>query len=83
VNCDNCQFAVWKHTLSGALHPNNSGRCAYPIPKVVLPAAFYWIGTPTPCGGYIERGQMLSRACEFRVPAPTKKPKPKAKKGTR
>lgn len=53
--CTGCTWAVWKRTESGRLHPSGEGRCTAPIKIPLLPAAFYWITPPNPCGGFIRR----------------------------
>jgi hypothetical protein len=69
TNCEGCRFADWKRTKSGALHPDKSGKCTrldvHPLDQR-LPVAFYWLGSPKPCGGYIERGRVFDRKCEFK-----------------
>jgi hypothetical protein len=54
-NCTRCKYADWKRTAAGRLHPDGSGKCTFPVKIPKLPAAFYWISTPGPYGGFIER----------------------------
>lgn len=54
--CETCKWAEWNVTASGRLHPNKGDRCGFKWELPPVPAAFYFIGKPIPCGGYIERG---------------------------
>lgn len=64
-DCKYCKYAAWKRTTNGRLHPDKSGRCTYPVKVPALPQAFYWISTPSPCGGHIERGRPLNDHCAY------------------
>lgn len=69
MRCDDCEFADWKRTKNGRLHPDKGGKCkrleAYPL-DLRLPAAFYWMHLPPrPNGGYITRGADLPTKCIF------------------
>ena len=62
--CTTCRFAEWQTTASGRLHPSGDGRCKWELPRVNLPVAFYFFGTPDkhslprPSGGYINRKRL-------------------------
>lgn len=72
MKCDDCKFASWERTSNGRLHPGKSGRCTrlsiHPL-DMTLPAAFYWVSmaTPSPSGGWIERGAELKSDCDFKA----------------
>lgn len=71
TNCDGCVFAEWNRTKNGRLHPSGDGRCKAPLPKMEIPAAFYWTVFslyPTPSGGRIERRKPFSndKECSFK-----------------
>lgn len=61
-NCLNCKYALWDKTSSGRLHPSGDGRCAWKLPEIHIPKAYFyhayreeqWI-VPKPSGGTIER----------------------------
>lgn len=55
-NCLNCTYAKWLRTINGRLHPDKRGQCTYSI-NIIIPKAFYWIGSPQPNGGYLERNR--------------------------
>lgn len=57
-DCTTCRFATWIRTAAGRLHPSGDGKCAWQVPAIRVPRAFYWIsGTamPRPAGGDINR----------------------------
>lgn len=69
MTCDNCTLADWRRTSNGRLHPNKSGRCKWLTERGIdtrLPTAFYWLTSPTPSGGYIERGKPHKSPCIFK-----------------
>jgi hypothetical protein len=65
--CLTCKYADWNKTAGGRLHPDGYGRCTYPIPELIIPKVFYWIGfghgQPRPNGGIIERRNGDDRPC--------------------
>jgi len=63
--CVGCQYAVWKRTKAGRLHPSGDGRCAYEYKIPALPASMYFIHKPTPCGGLINRHKGLTKPCAY------------------
>ena len=65
--CVGCQYAEWKRTKAGRLHPSGEGLCAFQYKVPVPPAAFYFAGggVPIPNGGYIERHKGLDRDCIY------------------
>ena len=73
MNCDTCQFAVWKRTSNGRLHPSKQGRCGFVWTPPPLPKAFYFYGTGTakPSGGSIERGDDRMNDCPCYSPIPS------------
>ena len=59
-NCLDCIRATWKRAADGKrLHPDGTGKCVWKMPEIVLPAAFYYLGSrdipPAPLGGFINR----------------------------
>lgn len=64
-SCSDCKHANWKRTEGGRLHPSGDGRCGYPWKLPPLPACMYFIGAPTPCGGYINRKHSLKEPCAY------------------
>lgn len=72
MRCDDCDFAEWKRTSNGRLHPDKSGYCTrlrkHPL-DLRIPAAFYWGAygrDPQPSGGYITRSNDLQKKCVFK-----------------
>lgn len=64
-DCTHCRYAEWKRTKSGKLHPSGDGRCKFPYGLPQLPASMYWIGMPTPSGGWINRREELKQHCPY------------------
>lgn len=64
-NCTHCKHADWKRTEKGSLHQSGDGRCKFPWKLPQLPACMYWITTPSPMGGPINRRQMLKEHCPY------------------
>jgi hypothetical protein len=64
-NCTDCKHAQWKRTKAGSLHPSGDGKCTYQYKVPPLPASMYWITSPSPCGGYINRRKDLTEHCAF------------------
>ena len=65
--CMTCQFANWRKTASGKMHPTGEGKCTYALSEMIIPASYYWIGFrekgPMPSGGRIDRRAPFSRRC--------------------
>jgi hypothetical protein len=68
-SCTNCKYAEWKKTASGRLHPSGDGRCQFTYKLPPLPQSMYWIGSPSPCGGHINRKNDLKDHCVYYAPA--------------
>lgn len=64
-NCLDCKFALWEHTTAGKLHPSGDGQCQYQWKMPPLPAAMYWISTPQPTGGAINRKRDHKDHCAY------------------
>jgi hypothetical protein len=64
-NCTDCKWAQWRRTKAGKLHPSGDGSCAYPFKMPPLPQSMYWLSTPKPCGGGINRKQELNDHCAY------------------
>lgn len=63
--CKDCKYAKWERTKNGSLHPNGEGRCSYQYTVPPLPASMYWINTPIPAGGMINRKKELKTHCPY------------------
>ena len=62
--CATCMWAKWDRTKSGRLSTTGSGRCAYPVEQLALPAAFYYEGYDDgPSGGYVNRLRSTLTEC--------------------
>jgi hypothetical protein len=61
--CKGCKYADWKLTAAGRLHPSGDGRCTYQVSVPVIPASMYFLGTPSPCGGHINRKREFNNHC--------------------
>jgi len=64
-NCTGCKYAKWERTKTGRLHPSGDGECVYPYKVPSLPAAMFWINTPRPMGGFINRREDLKSNCLY------------------
>ena len=64
-HCTDCKHAEWRRTASGRLHPSGDGKCTVPYKVPPLPACMYWLMTPTPMGGRINRKQELRDHCTY------------------
>ena len=64
-NCMGCKYAEWDKTKIGKLHPSGNGKCKYPYQIPDLPNSMYWIGTPNPLGGFIERKREYDKHCLY------------------
>ena len=55
-SCIGCDYAGWKKTAKGKLHPSGDGWCKYPWVLPPRPASMYFIfSEPKPYGGQINR----------------------------
>lgn len=64
-NCTDCKYALWKRTAAGKLHPSGDGKCEYPWKMPALPAAFYWISSGAPAGGFVNRKRDNTEHCAY------------------
>jgi hypothetical protein len=64
-NRTHCKHAKWKRNVAGNLHPSGQGKCEYPWKVPELPGAFYWINSPIPSGGFINRKHDNSNHCPY------------------
>jgi hypothetical protein len=71
--CNGCKYADWARTKSGRLHPSGSGWCRYEYKVPELPASMYFMSTPSPCGGHIERKKVFKDDCPYWCPIEAKK----------
>jgi len=62
-NCNGCEFANWKRTKAGRLHPSGVGHCTYQVPEPELPASMYWVSKRFLCGGSINRRKTFEKDC--------------------
>ena len=64
-NCTHCKHAEWKRTANGGLHPSGDGQCTFRYEIKPLPACMYWINTPSPNVGHINRRKLLKEHCAY------------------
>lgn len=74
-SCVGCVFADWQKTKTGRLHPSGSGLCTFKYKVPPLPESMYWLDSPKPRGGYLERNRELKDHCVYfqRADAPVKR----------
>ena len=67
-DCNGCRWAKWAKAPSGRLSPTGDGMCSYPIKPLIIPGAFYWVGSGQTglYGGYINRREELKADCPTR-----------------
>ncbi len=68
-SCLGCGHAVWRRTTAGSLHPDKTGKCGY-LPHIpALPNAYYYLNSPAPIGGYIDRAYVYKSPCPHHTEA--------------
>lgn len=63
--CVGCISADWLKTATGKLHPSGNGYCVKKIIIPPLPASMYWLSSPQPFGGLINRRRELNEHCPY------------------
>lgn len=64
-NCTHCKHANWKRNAAGNLHQSGDGRCTFEYKAPPLPACMYWLSSPIPMGGSINRREELPDHCVY------------------
>lgn len=64
-NCTDCIHAEWKRTAYGKLHPSGDGDCKKVVVFPKIQASFYYVNSPTVCGGFINRRKTLKEDCVY------------------
>ena len=70
MKCDDCKFAEWKRTKSGALHPGKNGNCTFekdvPMPHSMPAYGFNHNRKVIEIrGGWIERGRAFETCAYY------------------
>ena len=63
--CLGCQYADWKRSKNGALHPSGDGQCTYEVIIPRLPNAKYWGSKPIVSYGFISRKKEFIFDCPY------------------
>lgn len=61
--CVDCEFASWKKTAAGRLHPNGEGICTYVVEFPMLPRAQCYTLKPSVSYRYINRKDTPVKPC--------------------
>lgn len=64
-SCLGCQYADWKRSKNGTLHPSGDGQCTYEVRIPQLPNAKYWSSKPLVSYGSISRKKEFIFDCPY------------------